>query len=277
MAYTPYDWQQTLRQRADYVEDRLRGGSPVVGISCQEGILLLTTCRTQTKIFEVYDRLAFAGLGAPSDLEAVRHAAVDFAHAEGYQRSEQDVSIQRVVGFAISPALKRTFADPFRTPLVLRGLFAQIGEQPREDVFYMLNYDGEFTLYHRWAVIAGMGLAQRHMERVLAQALGEHGEQLSEKAPTLQDVLPCALEAWASGRWATQAAVDALHGEDEQPEEELLPTPEELQNVLTQALKEETLEAALLERDPRRERVLRRLKDEELEPFLPKAQGEAEG
>lgn len=265
MAYTPYDWQQTLRQKADYVEDRLRGGSPVAALSCQEGILLLTTRRTQSKIFEIYDRLAFAGLGNPSDLEAVRHAAVDFSHAEGYQRSEQDVSIQRVVGFAISPALKRSFADPFRTPLVIRGLFAQVGEAPADDLYYVLNYDGEFTLYHDYAAAAGTDFAEVLMERVLS------GEGLpkrkSRKALSLEEGLPRALQAWSAGRWALQGA----EGEPEPEDWEKTPLPpeEELRRVLAESLEAERVEAALLERDPRRERLLRFLTEEELSAFLP--------
>lgn len=267
MAYTPYDWQQTLRQKADYVEDRLRGGSPVAALSCSEGILLLTTCRTQSKIFEIYDRLAFAGLGNPSDLEAVRHAAVDFAHAEGYQRSEQDVSIQRVVGFAISPALKRSFADPFRTPLVIRGLFAQVAETPADDLYYVLNYDGEFVLSHDYVAAAGTDFAEVLMERVLSGE-GPSAKRKSRKALSLEEGLPRALQAWSVGRWALEEGTET-ETEPQEWEKAPLPPEEELHRVLAEALEGERVEAALLERDLRRERLLRFLTEEELSPFLP--------
>ena len=94
MAYSPYDWRQTLQEKADYVEDRLRGGSPVIALSCREGVLLLTLRGTQRKLYELYERLAFGGLGNPSDLETIRQTAIDFCHAEGFQRSPEDVSIQ---------------------------------------------------------------------------------------------------------------------------------------------------------------------------------------
>lgn len=269
MAYTPYDWQQTLRQKADYVEDRLRGGSPVAALSCREGVLLLTTRRTQSKIFEIYDRLAFAGLGNPSDLEAVRHAAVDFAHAEGYQRSEQDVSIQRVVGFALSPALKRSFADPFRTPLVIRGLFAQVGEEPAEDLFYVLNYDGEFVLYHDYAAAAGTGFAEVLMERVLSGEGSPTPNRKARKAPSLEEGIPRALRAWAAGRWALMGAEGEPEPEPQDWETTPLPSEEELRKVLAESLEGEQVEAALLERDLRRERLLRFLTEEELGAFLP--------
>jgi proteasome alpha subunit len=265
MAYTPYDWQQTLRQKADYVEDRLRGGSPVVGLSCKEGVLLLTTRRTQQKIFEIYDRLAFSGLGNPSDLEAVRQLAVDFAHAEGYQRSEQDVSIQRVVGFAISPVLKRSFADPLRTPLVLRGVFTQVGERPEEDLFFTINYDGEFVLHRQCAAVAGTDFAEEQMEHLLSQRTSRQKSKAASPLP-LDAALERALRAWSVGRWATQAGAPTSERDDT---EEELPSPEELKKILAEELEEGgSVEAAVLERAPDRERRLKMLK-EELAPFLP--------
>ncbi len=244
MAFTPYDWQQTLRQKADYVEDRLREGSPVVGLSCREGVLIVTVRRAHhQKIFEIYDRLAFAGLGNQSDLEMIRQIAVDFAHAEGFARSPQDVSIQRVVGVALSPAMKRSFSDPLRLPLVVRGLFAQLGDAPESDLFYLLNYDGEFSINYRFGVAAGTESAREAMERVLTG--------ISAKALKREVALEKALEAWAVGR---RAALDV--GESD------------WRAVLSKALETGVVEAALLERASARERRFRFLREDELSPFL---------
>jgi proteasome alpha subunit len=253
MAYTPYDWQQTLHQKADYVEDRLHHGSPVVGISGRDGILLVTVQQNQRKIFEIYDRLAFSGLGQQSDLEAVRQLLVDFTHAEGFQRSTEDVSIQRVVGLAISPALKRAFSDPTRIPLVLRGLFAQVGDQPAEDLFYTLNYDGEFMLARGHASIAGTEPARAAMEKVLSDL---------EPAPALETALPMALQAWSAGRWVVQHSAN---------EKETVAWGSEADRraLLAKALESGTIAAALLERHTQRERRFRLLDAGHLQPYLP--------
>jgi len=269
MAYTPYDWQQTLRQKADYVEDRLRAGSPVVGLSCDAGALLLTTRRTQRKIFEIYDRLAFAGLGNPSDLETIRQLAVDFSHAEGYQRSPDDVSIQRVVGLALSPALKRSFADPFRTPLVLRGLFVQVGDRQEDDLFFALNYDGEFMLHHNYAVAAGTEHAKRQMELMLFER--ETKRRSKEVSPLkLERAIEKALQAWAIGRRALQTEGPPVEEEGVRGSSTGMPqSTREIQEILSEELKESTVEAAVLERTPKRERRFRLLLEEELAHFLP--------
>lgn len=243
---TPYNWQQTLRQKADYVEDRLKEGSPVVGVSCQEGILLLTVRRSQKKIFEVYDRLAFSGLGNQSDLEAVRQLAVDFAHAEGFQRSVDDVSIQRVVGVALSPVLKHGFSDPLRLPLVLRGLFAQVGPHAEDDLFYLLNYDGEFTLYRKCAVAAGTEEAREAMERALNGL---------KKIPKLDAALELSLATWVAGRSAVRGAAAPAN---------------DWQERLGQELQLGVIEAALLERHFKRDRRFKILEESALKPFWPR-------
>lgn len=140
---TPYDWQEGIGHRAQFVESRLSGGVPVVAVSLDSGVLCVTYRRQSRKIFEVYDRLMFAGLGQQSDVESLRVAAIDFAHQEGFQRSEKDVTIQRVVA-AISDPVKRAFADFGSPPVVAKALFMQVGEAPELDRYYDIDYDGDF-------------------------------------------------------------------------------------------------------------------------------------
>ncbi|MBI1743877.1 20S proteasome subunit A/B [Candidatus Acetothermia bacterium] len=255
MAYTPYDWQQVLQQKADYVEDRLRQGSPVVAVSCQEGILLLTVRRNQRKIFEVYDRLAFSGLGQQSDLEAVRQVLVDFTHSEGFQRSTEDVSIQRVVGLAISPVLKRAFSDPTKIPLVLRGLFAQVEDRPEDDLFYTLDFDGEFSLVKNYAAVAGTDQAHQAMEKILSEL---------DTATSPENAFKGALQAWVAGRWQMR------HGSEGEDKSNLGGSESERKTLLRETLESANVEAALLERDTHRERRFRLLDKEEINRYMPR-------
>lgn len=284
MVYSPYDWRQTLQEKASYVEDRLRSGSPVVGISCREGILLLTLRQAQRKLYEIYDRLTFGGLGNPSDLEVVRQAAIDFCHAEGFQHSPEDVSIQRVIGFALSPVLKGGFSDPLRTPLVILGLFAQLGERPEDDLFYKLNFDGEFTLHHHYVGIAGTREAEAQLEEFLGEALGGGA---SRRALSWPKALPRALEAWTVARWQTEQQGEPLKREGERSrigsdqieakagaEERLrLPSGKERERLLAEALQHGSVEAALLKRETTRAQRFHSLTEEEISPFLPSKEG----
>ena len=258
MAYTAYDWQQTLLEKADYAEGRLRHGSPVAALSCDEGVVLLTVRKSQPKLYEIYDRLAMGALGNPSDLETVRQFAVDFSHAEGYQRSAEDVSIQRVVGFAISPAFKRAFSDPRLMPMVLKAVFAQVGETPEEDALFVLSYDGEFHRRQRVACIAGSTQAEARMTEVFKQG----------KATQLKEAIRLAVNAWAAGQWSPP---DKETKEKDQSEAALrLPSASEQEALLKQSLSQgDFVEAALLERNIPRDRRFRTLSPEETSSFLP--------
>jgi proteasome alpha subunit len=257
MAYSPYDWNENIRHRSEYIENILREGSPVVGVSCQEGLLMVTFRRHQRKIFEIYDNLLFAGIGRQSDIESVRLTSIDLAHQEGFTRSPDDVSAQRIVGFAISPALKKAFSDAFSGPFVLRGLFAEMGKTPDDDLFYTLNYDGEFTPYSRYSVVAGTQTAEDRMLKYLVP--GETGA-----FPDLNVALERAVMAWAAGR-----RISAFRSPDE--EAELGGASKEEEQALTflrEGLGDLAVEAAILERNTTRENKFRLLRESEVHPRM---------
>jgi hypothetical protein len=62
--FTPYDWQEGIGNRAQYIEGKLAQGVPVLAVSLEEGILLFTFRRQARKIYEIYDRLLLRALGS---------------------------------------------------------------------------------------------------------------------------------------------------------------------------------------------------------------------
>jgi proteasome alpha subunit len=170
MSYNFYDFQNAIQQRNDYVEDQLRDGSPVIGISCPDGIVLFTLRGSQRKLFEVYDRIAYGAMGRQSDVESIRIAAIDTAHREGFQRSEDDVCLSRLVGFGISPAVKQVYNDQRAVPLTIRALFAELHDNAADDVFCTLNYDGEYRISKGSAVITGVRSADDSAKELLKDA-----------------------------------------------------------------------------------------------------------
>lgn len=164
---TPYDWQESMAHRAQFVEGRLASGIPVAAASTPEGILIATYRTHITKLFEIYDRLVYSAIGQQSDIEAIRVAAVDFCHQEGFRRSEEDVTIQRTVT-QISAAIKQSFGD-FRTvPAVARNLFAEVNESPDQDRFYILDFDGDYAVHQNNAMLAGTPEAVAVMREAIA-------------------------------------------------------------------------------------------------------------
>jgi proteasome alpha subunit len=224
----------------------------VVGISANEGVFLLTVRRSQRKIYEIYDRQMFSAIGMQGDIEEVRVGTIQAAHQEGYERSPDDITLQRLVGFNLSRQLKRAYGDLWSSvPFVIRALFAELGRTPEKDVFYALNYDGEFRVSHGAAVIAGSQLAE---DRML--------EKIGDPDPkwTRKEALQRALAAWSAGAREALRRHGALTEESE--DSGMLRDVEEGDAdrvFLRDELKTGEIEVGLLERNTHRESRFRLL------------------
>jgi len=135
MIEEPYRWVEAISNRREYIEIELATGSPTIGLSFSEGILLLTFGRDRRKIFEIYDRIAIGGIGHPGDIERLRVMAIELASTEGFTRSAADVSLRRMANYSFSPALKQAFEQIYGPPYLARILFAEIGGSQEEDPF----------------------------------------------------------------------------------------------------------------------------------------------
>jgi len=259
--YSPFDFNEAISHRKDYVDEALRGGSPVVGLTYEGGLLLLTVRRDQRKVYEIYDRHMFSAIGKQSDIENVRLSSIQIAHQEGFERSPDDVSIQRLVGFALSPALKKAFGEQFTVPFVIKALFAESGKTAASDLFYVLNYDGEFRQVHGVAVVAGTQAAEDKM----LERLGE-----PNAAQSREDALRKALSAWSVG--AREVLRRQIGGKED--EEDLLNPLRDIDEAeadgvfLRDELKNGRIEVGLLERRANRESRFRLLADADLESLV---------
>ncbi len=179
---TPYDWQEGIANRAQYIEAKLAQGAPVIAISLDIGILFFTHRRQGRKLFEIYDRLIFGAFGQQSDVEALRLAALEFCSREGFNRSEEDVTLARVA-VALSGPMKTAFSDFTTSPLIARVLIGELAEKAEEDRYYVLDFDGDFVQAKGSAVIAGSDA----LSAAISARLGEVGANLT--VPEAQNVL----------------------------------------------------------------------------------------
>ena len=172
---TPYDWQEGIGHRASFIEGRLIEGAPVLALSVPEGIVLFSYRRHARKIYEIYDQLAFSAIGQQSDIEALRMAALEFAHQEGFNRSEKDVTIRRVVT-SLSAPMKRAFADFSSAPFVARSLFVEACTKMEDDTFAILDYDGDFKMRKGWGYVEG---TEEHADSLKEAMNALHAKKLS--------------------------------------------------------------------------------------------------
>lgn len=184
----PYRWVDAINQRRDYIEEQIKRSSPVVAISVNEGILLVSFFRRTPKIFEVYDRMAMGAIGHPADIELIRMAAINTAHVEGFTRSPKDVSIRRLTMFTLSPRLKSAFEDVMSSPMIFRGIFVETGESPKADRFLEIDFDGQVQPGKNSAVISNAEDVANRIRKLLPV------ETLS-----LKEALPLLVHACISG------------------------------------------------------------------------------
>jgi proteasome alpha subunit len=156
MTEEPYRWLEAISNRREYIGEQLKGGTPVFALSRPEGILLVGVGQGHSKVFEIYDRHAFAALGHPVDIEKVRQAAIEAAHVEGFNRSSKDVTLRRLISFSLSSTLKNAFEQVFAPPLIVESIFAEVGSTPAQDHLVRLHFDGD----HRYET-SGVLVAHR--------------------------------------------------------------------------------------------------------------------
>ena len=252
----PYRWAEAVANRREYIEDQLRGGSPVVGLGYRDGAVLVTMGQGQQKLFEIYDRVGLAALGHPTDIEKLRQAGVDLASVIGFNYSEADVTLQQIVHFGLGPTVKAAFDEILRSPYVARLLLAELGESGEVIAFYTVDYDGSFLKTEGYGAVGGVLDADRAMQERLQDG--------SASDLPLDLALGQALLAWGAGWFVGQ--MDEMPGEAEDLKKEL--DQADLPALIEEALESMTVQAVVLDRTRTGRGKYRALDAEEIEPIL---------
>lgn len=189
MTEEPYRWLEAIHNRREYIQDQLKGATPVLAASRPEGILLLGVGQGQSKVFEIYDRHALGALGHPVDIEKLRQSAIEAAHVEGFNRSSRDVTLRRLIGFSLSPTLKNSFEQIFSPPLIVESLFVELGETRAQDVLVRLHFDGNHQYETSGVMIA-------HSDRKLEGEAQAWARQQLRPEMGLKETAQVLLTAW---------------------------------------------------------------------------------
>jgi proteasome alpha subunit len=265
----PYRWIEAVGNRRHYLDEQFRQGSPVVAASYADGILLLTFSRGTPKLYEIYDRLALAGMGHPADLEKLRFSLLEMAHVEGFNRSPSDVTGSRLMKNGLAPVIKQAFEEIYKAPYIIKILLAELGQKAGRDVYLTVNYDGTFEEATGWAVLAASDAACTAMHRFLNQDSGLSQASLSE-------ALSRCLLAWAVGSLAQQEQDRERSGPEQSPGADgdmgtpiPLPAQEAVVAHLSEIKRDRTLECGLLDRAVPGSSKYRALQGAELRSLLP--------
>ena len=187
----PYRWLEAVANRREYIRDQLKGATPVFAFSRPEGILLVGVGSGNSKVFEIYDRMALAALGHPVDIEKIRQTVIEAAHMEGFTRSPEDVTLRRLLNFSLGPALKTSFEQILSAPIIVECVFAELAASGGRDVLARVGFDGAYRFEDKGVVVVHTNPADE------AAAATWLREQLRETT-SLAAVRRLALMAWTA-------------------------------------------------------------------------------
>ncbi len=183
--------EQQVRDKAEFARKGIARGRSIIAVDYGGGVLLLAENPSKAlhKISEVYDRIAFAGVGKYNEFETLRKAGIRQADLMGYLYSREDVT-----AMGLATAFAQTLGLIFTRepkPFEVEVLITEISESGDEHRLYRITYDG--TLYDERNFVAIGGKAEQ-----LVEAL----EQAWEEDMTLARAIEVGSEAFrtAEGR-----------------------------------------------------------------------------
>ena len=143
MAFQPYvPPEQLVKDRSEYARKGIARGRSVVAMEYADGILFLAENPSATlhKISEIYDRIAFAGVGRYSEFEDLRISGVRLADLRGYSYGREDVTAKTIAN-AYAQALSMIFTAQIK-PYEVELLVGQVGDGPEQNEMFHILFDG---------------------------------------------------------------------------------------------------------------------------------------
>jgi proteasome alpha subunit len=211
--------EQVMKDRADYARKGIARGRSLIALEAADGIVIVAEnpSRTLFKISEIYDRIAFAGVGKYNEFELLKIAGVRHADLKGYSYSREDVNARSLAN-AYAQTLGQVFTHEMK-PYEVEILVAQVGDTSEGDELFHILYDGTVMDEEGHTVLGGQaeaidqtlesryqpGLAVPEAIRLGASVLGEEGTPL-----TPEQLEVAVLQRGTSGRAFRRVKGDEL-------------------------------------------------------------------
>jgi proteasome alpha subunit len=204
MSFMPYvPPEQLMKDRSDYAHKGIARGKSVIGLEYTDGMLFIAENPSATlhKISEIYDKIAFAGVGKYSEFEDLRIAGVRLADIRGYSYGREDVKAKDIAN-AYSQALSTIFTQQMK-PYEVEILVGEVGLDGSANAIYHVLFDGSVNDEQELVAIGGhaedlttglrtayapgwdLGTAVREAVKALSAAEGREIESASVEAGIL--------------------------------------------------------------------------------------------
>ncbi|WP_420450308.1 proteasome subunit alpha [Ilumatobacter sp.] len=147
--------EQMMKDRADYARKGIARGRALVAMRYVEGIAIVAENASETlrKVSEIYDRIAFAGVGKYNEFDQLRVAGIRAADLKGFQYSRDDVDARSLAN-SYAQMLGNIFTHEMK-PMEVEILVAEVGREPAGDQMFHILYDGTVVDERDFAAIGG--------------------------------------------------------------------------------------------------------------------------
>ncbi len=147
--------EQFMKDKADFARKNIARGRPLVAVVYDGGILICAENQSASlhKVSEIYDRIAFAGVGRYNEFDQLRRSGVQHADVKGYQFSREDVDARSLANL-YAQYMGNVFTHEMK-PLEVEILVAEVGREAGGDQLFHILYDGSVVDEERSSVLGG--------------------------------------------------------------------------------------------------------------------------
>jgi proteasome alpha subunit len=180
--------EQFMKDKSDYARKGISRGKSVIALDYTDGILFVAENPSATlhKISEIYDRVAFAGVGKFNEFETLRMHGIRQADVRGYAYSREDVSA-RALANAYSQVLGQIFTAELK-PYEVEILVAQVNQPGERNELYHILYDGSLADEEHFVAMGGQ-----------AEVLNVHLKERFTEGSTLEEAVRLGVGALVVG------------------------------------------------------------------------------
>jgi proteasome alpha subunit len=159
--------EQMTAEKAEYARKGIARGKSIVTLEFEGGVLMVAENPLKLqKVGEIYDRVAFAGVGKFSEFDRLRKMGIQWADVEGFRFSRDDVR-----GKALANVYSQILGEEFTRsikPFEVEIVVAEVGDENlaghEKNALYKIGFDGTIQDQDGYIVIGGsVDNLQNHM------------------------------------------------------------------------------------------------------------------
>lgn len=158
MAAFPYvSPEQLMSDKAEYARKGISRSKDVIALEYKDGIIFTTLNSSPSlrKTFEVYDRLALAGVGSYQEFETIRRLGLQYVEVKGYNYSREDVTAKDLATY-YAQSIGSIWIQVDVKPIEVDIILAEVGEiEGSKNSIYRISFDGSLIDKPHFAAMGG--------------------------------------------------------------------------------------------------------------------------